>query len=501
MSDSPLAVESFSGIGARPELELAAASVGPRRVGAAFAPARLPKRQRIGPVAFAAARLGIDLALLEACAALAHATAGTPPLAIGNAWLAPATLGLAPLFAVLWLARRGGYPIDGPGPRLRSFVIDWLSGSGLLVLIAILVEAAVARQPAIRLIVPPALVAFVILGGGAVLARQALCLALWPHLAARVKRVPAIVAGAGAFAYAETLRVHGRTSEVVAVVQELGAGADEIVSLVRRGLARAVVVVASAGEEEAAALALFERLAGFPVALRVIPDMPRLFAGARGVSREAGLPLVHVGDPPLGPVAASLKRAEDIALSALLLAAAAPVMLLAAIAIKLESPGPVLFRQPRDGLGGAEIEVFKFRTMYADCEDRLASRQTSRGDPRVTRVGAVLRRHSLDELPQLLNVLAGSMSLVGPRPHAPETRAGGERLEAAVADYRQRYRMKPGITGWAQVSGCRGNLDTLEKAVRRIERDLYYIEHWSLGLDLRILARSVRVVLHDKEAF
>jgi exopolysaccharide biosynthesis polyprenyl glycosylphosphotransferase len=213
------------------------------------------------------------------------------------------------------------------------------------------------------------------------------------------------------------------------------------------------------------------------------------------------LPVLHISDPPLSPAAAFVKRMEDVVLSSLLLLATGPFMLLASIAIKLESCGPVLFRQPRHGLNGTTIEVFKFRTMYAHLEDRLASRQTLRGDPRVTRVGAFLRRHSLDEMPQLFNVLVGTLSLVGPRPHTPATTAGGQRLELAVANYIARHRMKPGITGWAQVSGCRGNLDTVEKAVRRVEHDLYYINNWSLLLDLWIIGRTIGVVLHDDQAF
>jgi polysaccharide biosynthesis protein PslA len=199
--------------------------------------------------------------------------------------------------------------------------------------------------------------------------------------------------------------------------------------------------------------------------------------------------------------ARTTKRIEDIIFALLLLIVTGPFMLFVAIAIKLESPGPVLFRQVRNGLNGWQIRVFKFRTMYAHLEDRHALRQTSRGDPRVTRVGAFLRRHSIDELPQLLNVLAGTMSLVGPRPHALGTTAGGVTLEDAIPRYTERHRVKPGITGWAQVSGCRGNLDTVGKALRRVECDLYYIENWSLWLDLKIVVRTIGLVLHDEQAF
>ena len=460
-----------------------------------------PGGERLRPLACAGARFLADLLLLEASAALAYVAAGPARgfTALSAAQLM-AVFGLSPLIGVLALWRRGAYAVDGPGPGLGRFAFAWVNGSGLVVLALCLVEVVSGRQAGGHLVVPPALSAFLISGGAAVLARQALWLAAWPRVAERLARTPAVVAGANAFAYAEALRAHGATTQVVAVVPDLAAGAAEIVGLVRRGAAQAVFVALSGGDEDAA-LSLFAELAPFPVPLRVVPDLPRRLVRSRGVSIEAGLPLVHVADPPLGLAAACLKRAEDLVLSALLLTAAAPVMLLASLAIRLESRGPVLFRQPRHGLSGGEIDVFKFRTMYADREDKLAARQTSREDPRVTRVGRFLRRHSLDELPQLFNVLAGSMSLVGPRPHAPQTMAAGLRLETAVADYRLRYRVKPGITGWAQVCGCRGNLDTLEKAVQRVEHDLYYIENWSLLFDLWIVARSVRSVLYDKEAF
>jgi polysaccharide biosynthesis protein PslA len=269
---------------------------------------------------------------------------------------------------------------------------------------------------------------------------------------------------------------------------------------VRDGIVRTVFIVLSTADADAAD-PLLAKLAAFPVAVRIVPDITAIAARSCGISLEAGLPVLHISDPPLSPAAAFAKRMEDIVLSSLLLLAAGPIMLLASIAIKLESRGPVLFCQPRHGLNGSPIVVFKFRTMYQHLEDRLASRQTSRGDPRITRVGAVLRRHSLDELPQLINVLVGTLSLVGPRPHAPATTAGGLSLELAVTNYMARHRIKPGITGWAQVSGCRGNLDTVEKAVRRVEHDLYYIENWSLFLDLWIIVRTIGVVLHDDDAF
>lgn len=188
-------------------------------------------------------------------------------------------------------------------------------------------------------------------------------------------------------------------------------------------------------------------------------------------------------------------------LGSLLLLMFAPLMLLIAAAIKLDSRGPVFFRQTRYGFNNNLIKVWKFRTMYHHMTDAAASVLTQRDDPRVTRVGHFLRRTSLDELPQLLNVVSGEMSLVGPRPHALQAKAGELLYQDVMHHYAARHRVKPGLTGWAQVHGWRGETDTPEKLTRRVEHDLYYIDHWSLLLDLQILLRTARVVLGDKNAF
>jgi lipopolysaccharide/colanic/teichoic acid biosynthesis glycosyltransferase len=161
----------------------------------------------------------------------------------------------------------------------------------------------------------------------------------------------------------------------------------------------------------------------------------------------------------------------------------------------------VLFRQPRAGFNDRVIEVWKFRTMYADARDDRAVHQTKRNDPRVTRVGRILRRTSLDELPQLFNVLAGSMSIVGPRPHALGMTAAGAALHDVIEDYSARHRLKPGITGWAQVNGCRGEVRTHDQLRRRVSLDCYYIENWSLRLDLWIIARTAVKILNDSDAY
>jgi len=168
-----------------------------------------------------------------------------------------------------------------------------------------------------------------------------------------------------------------------------------------------------------------------------------------------------------------------------------PLLLAIALLIKLDSPGPALFRQKRYGFNNRLIEVLKFRTMYADQSDANAEQLTRRNDPRVTRIGAFLRRTSLDELPQFINVVRGEMSIVGPRPHALSAKAGTLLYQEAIKYYDARHRMKPGITGWAQVNGWRGETDTVEQIKKRVEHDLYYIEHWSILLDLKIIARTI----------
>lgn len=192
-----------------------------------------------------------------------------------------------------------------------------------------------------------------------------------------------------------------------------------------------------------------------------------------------------------------LKRALDIVLALALLVAAGPLMLVTAAAVWLDSAGPVLFRQRRTGLGGREITILKFRTMLVQ-EDGDCIRQARRGDPRVTRVGSFLRRSSIDELPQLINVLRGDMSLVGPRPHAL---AHDTFYQSQIPTYGQRFRARPGITGLAQVSGLRGECPNIELMEQRIRRDIEYVDGWSIWLDLVILVRTVAVVPFQATAY
>ncbi len=210
-----------------------------------------------------------------------------------------------------------------------------------------------------------------------------------------------------------------------------------------------------------------------------------------------GIPAFSVCDTPFHGMRGVAKRVSDIALACLALLLMWPVMLAVAVAVKLSSPGPVLFKQRRYGLNGEEILVYKFRSMTV-CEDGPIIAQATARDRRVTAVGAFLRRTSLDELPQVLNVLEGKMSFVGPRPHAV---AHNEEYRKLISGYMIRHKVRPGITGWAQVNGLRGETSTVDKMQARVQYDLDYLKNWSLSLDLRIIAKTVLTVLHDRNAY
>ncbi len=220
-----------------------------------------------------------------------------------------------------------------------------------------------------------------------------------------------------------------------------------------------------------------------------------------GMGYLGNVPVLEIANRPLKNWCAILKWIEDKALAALLLMFLGPLMAIIAAFIKLDNPGPVFFVQKRFGFHNEVIGVIKFRTMYVDRGDPSGAERTVQNDPRMTPVGRYLRLLSLDELPQLINVLRGDMSLVGPRPHAIAMKAAGRFYWEAVEDYFHRHRVRPGITGWAQVNGLRGEVDTLEKARARVSHDLYYIDHWSLWLDLKILLMTVGILTSHQNAY
>lgn len=237
------------------------------------------------------------------------------------------------------------------------------------------------------------------------------------------------------------------------------------------------------------------------VNVTLIPNVQGLCTPIVRSIRIGWISAVDVATRPLSAGQALIKRIEDLIVGSLALVFTLPLMVAAAILIKLDSPGPVLFRQQRVGFHDKTFPVFKFRTMYHDMADHGSVRQTSRRDSRVTRVGRFLRKTSIDELPQLFNVLRGEMSVIGPRPHALNMTAAGLPLHEVLDDYTSRHRIKPGITGWAQINGCRGEIDSEEKLRKRIMLDSYYIESWSLALDAWILIRTAVLVAIDRQAY
>jgi len=210
-----------------------------------------------------------------------------------------------------------------------------------------------------------------------------------------------------------------------------------------------------------------------------------------------GMPVVSVCDTPFNGISALTKRGMDILLSLIGLLMLWPVLLAIGIAVRITSKGPALFKQRRYGLNGEEILVYKFRSMIVT-ENGSTVTQATKGDKRITKLGAFLRKSSLDELPQIINVLQGRMSIVGPRPHAV---AHNEQYRKLISGYMIRHKVRPGITGWAQVNGLRGETETIEKMRQRVEYDLDYLRHWSAWLDIKIIFKTIKLVIHDSKAY
>jgi len=259
------------------------------------------------------------------------------------------------------------------------------------------------------------------------------------------------------------------------------------------------VVVAMPWQDDSGLSRTVEALKELPINVYISMDLAGYQLKFRPVfSQFSQLPLFEIVRRPISGWSFLLKLLEDYVIASLILIVLSPLMLLIAAAIKLDSPGPIFFMQKRLGFNNETFEIYKFRSMVHRDDPEVDLRQASKNDPRITRVGRIIRRTSLDELPQLLNVLNGSMSLVGPRPHALRH---NEEYGRQIRGYFARHNVKPGITGWAQVNGLRGETETLSKMESRVAHDVYYAENWSLLFDLRILVMTVIVVLFQKTAY
>jgi len=278
--------------------------------------------------------------------------------------------------------------------------------------------------------------------------------------------------------------------------EQLLGGTNDIADYVRLNSVSSIYICLPMRPDERVTR-LLEELKDTTASVYFVPDLYVFDTMQAQVCDLDGIPLFAVRETPFAGMNGVLKRGSDIVFATAILMVIWPVLLALAIGVRCSSPGPVLFRQRRYGMYGESINVYKFRTMRV-CEDGKTVTQAQRNDPRVTRFGGLLRRTSLDELPQLFNVLGGTMSLVGPRPHAV---SHNEEYRKVIAGYMLRHKVRPGITGWAQVNGCRGETETVEKMQRRVEYDLDYLRNWSLRLDLNILLRTALLVWRDRNAY
>ena len=295
-------------------------------------------------------------------------------------------------------------------------------------------------------------------------------------------------------------RGDGRGGAECAGQRKLGS-VDDLVEFGRR--TRVDLVIFSLPiSAEGRILQMLKKLWVLPVDIRLAAHTNKLQFRPRSYSYIGNVPVLDVFDRPIADWDVVMKWLFDKVIGTLALVCALPAMALIALAVKLDSRGPVLFKQKRYGFNNDLIEVYKFRSMYVDSADAAADRLVTKGDDRVTRIGRFIRKASLDELPQLFNVVfKGNLSLVGPRPHAVNAKAEARLYAEAVDGYFARHRVRPGITGWAQINGWRGETDTHEKIQKRVEHDLHYIENWSVLFDLYILARTPIALLKTENAY
>jgi Undecaprenyl-phosphate glucose phosphotransferase len=283
----------------------------------------------------------------------------------------------------------------------------------------------------------------------------------------------------------------------------VGGNIDQLIELGRgRAIDWILVALPEGDDDEDRLHAIVQRLQVLTAPIALCPHIGLPMPCRRVDYAGDGMPMLLLADRPIQHWDAVVKSIEDKLLGSLITLLLLPVFALIALAIRLDSPGPIIFKQRRHAFNNTEFDIYKFRTMRWRPEARGETlQQTLRSDPRVTRIGRLLRATSLDELPQLFNVLKGDMSLVGPRPHAVNMRTQ-ERLGSEITEqYAHRHRVKPGMTGWAQVNGSRGPTDTQEQLQRRIELDLFYIDNWNLRLDLKILVLTIREVLKRTNAY
>ena len=471
---------------------------------------------RIHPAAIASAVQFADF--------LVVLTAGVGLLAAGSAyaWPLPWLPAVTGLLILALMTRRLASDPARPAELARQSLAQQIAegvvralaafGFALVAAVAVLQPDAAERGPLVAWLLLWALAA----AAGIVLVRLVLArlLTRW-RAAGRLKQMVAVY-GSGDLAERLVKRLAGSRGdvEIVGVFDDragrgpVGAGlrelphgtTGELVELSRQfEIDRIIVALPHSAEQRL--LEILRKLHRMPVEISLAPDMVGFNLPPKDHAAFGGLPLIDVYGRPLSFGETLVKTAFDRLAAAAALVALSPVLLAVAAAIRLDSRGPVLFRQNRYGFGDRVIQVYKFRTMRADAADANGEKQTEANDPRLTRIGGFLRRCSLDELPQLFNVLRGELSLVGPRPHAISMRVKQRRNEDIVPDYALRHHVKPGITGWAQVNGYHGPVETERALHERVAYDLDYINHWSLWFDIRIIVRTLFVAFSHRATY
>jgi putative colanic acid biosynthesis UDP-glucose lipid carrier transferase len=371
-----------------------------------------------------------------------------------------------------------GYATDSIKFFDRDALLTWIMATPVLQWVAVYVGQKIVRHQASQ---PHARRSAVVVGAG--------------PLGVKVAR--ALVDGedqgidfVGYFDDRTDERVHDGASH-----QRLG-GLKDVAEYIRQHGIREVFITLPLGSQPRI-VRLLEGMQGTTASIFFVPDVFGISIIQGRLQDINGVPVVGICETPFTGTNELVKRISDVVIATLIIILISPLLLALALGVKLSSPGPVIFKQRRNGLDGEEIVVYKFRSMVSQ-DNGPVVRQATKNDPRVTPFGAFLRRTSLDELPQFFNVLQGHMSIVGPRPHAV---AHNEEYRRLIKAYMVRHKVKPGITGWAQVHGHRGETDTLEKMKARIEYDLEYLRNWSLGLDLQIIVRTIRLVFFDRNAY
>jgi len=388
-------------------------------------------------------------------------------------------LGIASTWAFLVVTLMlSGYATRSFGEFEPRVIIAWLVATPFVHWLAVIAGGAALRRLASR---ADASRHAVIVGGGALGIKAAAAIA-------GRKTIPTKVVG-----YFDD-RTDDKRLDPHASAQRLGR-LDEVARYVDKLGIREVYITLPLGSQPRT-VKLLESLRGTTASVFFVPDVIGISIIQGRLQDVNGVPVVGICETPFTGTNELAKRISDMVISLAVLVLATPPMLAIALAIKLTSPGPVIFKQRRNGLDGEEIIVYKFRSMRV-LENGGVIKQTASDDERVTPIGRILRRTSLDELPQFINVLQGRMSIVGPRPHAVAHNVLYRRL---ITSYMVRHKARPGITGWAQINGFRGETDTLEKMSARVQFDLEYLRNWSLGLDLRIMARTLSVVFAGRNA-